>query len=365
MSTESNKMNDQKPVLKVTDLKVEFATYGGTVNAVRGVDFEVYPGETLAIVGESGCGKSVTVQSIMGLIPCPPGKVTSGTAVLNGKDILKLSKKEMQDIRGSELGMIFQDPLTSLNPTMKIGRQIAEVIIKHQKKSKADALQEAINIMKLVQIPEAEKRANQYPHEFSGGMRQRVMIAIALACRPKVLIADEPTTALDVTIQGQILELLKQLQKEINMALILITHDLGVVASVADRVAVMYAGQVVETGTADEIFYQSAHPYTIGLRRAIPNPLDVDGSALIAIPGSPPDLFKPPKGCGFYARCPHAMEVCKDQLPGKFHFNKLSQGPGDRYSMCWLHHKMSTQTNKAVFAELNKSDELLEVIDHV
>lgn len=347
-----------KPALKVEDLKVEFATFGGTVNAVRGVSFEVYPGETLAIVGESGCGKSVTCQSIMGLIPCPPGKITSGSAVLDGKDVLKASPKEMESIRGKDLGMIFQDPLTSLNPTMKVGHQIAEVIIKHRGMSKTDALKEAVDIMKLVQIPEADKRVNQYPHEFSGGMRQRVMIAIALACRPKVLIADEPTTALDVTIQGQILNLLKELQKEINMALILITHDLGVVASVADRVAVMYAGQIIETGTVDEIFYQPAHPYTIGLQEAIPNPLDPGDGNLVAIPGSPPDLFSPPEGCGFYARCPNAMEVCQSFPPPTYEFKRLKkESHGDRFAGCWLHHNATPPASKEIFRTFSSKGE--------
>lgn len=346
----------KKPLLKVDNLKVEFNTYGGVVKAVRGVSFEVYPGETLAIVGESGCGKSVTCQSLMGLIPCPPGKVVAGTAMLDGRDILKLSPKELQNVRGKDLGMIFQDPLTSLNPTMKVGHQIAEVIIRHRKLSKSDALKEAIEIMKLVQIPEAKKRIHQYPHEFSGGMRQRVMIAIALACRPKVLIADEPTTALDVTIQGQILNLLKELQKEINMAVVLITHDLGVVASVADRVAVMYAGKIVETGTVDEIFYQAGHPYTVGLQKAIPNPLEPEEGALVSIPGTPPDLFSPPVGCSFFARCPSAMKVCEGFEPPQFKFNRIEQGVdiGDRFADCWLHHGSSPPQYRKPLEELHR-----------
>jgi oligopeptide transport system ATP-binding protein len=329
---------NRQPVLKVEDLTVEFATFGGTVKAVRGVSFEVFPKETLAVVGESGCGKSVSFQALMGLIPCPPGRITSGTAILAGTDLLKLSQHQLESVRGHDISMIFQDPLTSLNPTMKVGRQIAEVIVRHRGKSMSDALKEAVELMKLVQIPEAQSRVNQYPHEFSGGMRQRVMIAIALACRPKVLIADEPTTALDVTIQGQILELLRRLQREIDMAVVLITHDLGVVASVADRVAVMYAGQIVETGTVDEIFFESSHPYTVGLRHAIPNPMHPSLRDLKAIPGSPPDLFSPPAGCSFAARCPHAMEVCHEFVPPQFAATRLKGAVGDRYAACWLHH---------------------------
>lgn len=236
--------------------------------------------------------------------------------------------------------MIFQDPLTSLNPTMTIGNQIGEVIIKHRRVSNREARRETIELLKLVQIPEPESRVDQYPHQFSGGMRQRIMIAIALACRPKVLIADEPTTALDVTIQGQILELLKQLQKEINMAVVLITHDLGVVASVADRVAVMYAGEIVETGSVEEVFSKPSHPYTVGLHQAIPNPLKPDRKSIKPIPGSPPDLFSPPPGCAFAARCPSAMEVCVSFAPPAFAVERKNTGnEAKRYAACWLHHQ--------------------------
>lgn len=335
----------KEPILKVRDLAVEFKTYGGFVKAVRGVSFDVFPGEILAIVGESGCGKSVTCQTLMGLIPCPPGRVTSGSAMLGDKDLLKMSRQELEQIRGKDLGMIFQDPLTSLNPTMTVGAQISEVIIKHQRTSKSEAFKKAVELMKLVQIPEAEQRWSQYPHEFSGGMRQRIMIAIALACRPKILIADEPTTALDVTIQGQILELLKQLQSEINMSVILITHDLGVVASVADRVAVMYAGQIVETGSVNEIFGQPAHPYTAGLKLAIPNPMKNDQSILESIPGSPPDLFSPPRGCAFSVRCKTAMKVCLENDPPPMVLDTGSIR-SDRFSKCWLHHEHAPKTLK-------------------
>ena len=351
----SSAQHNEEPILSVRDLEVEFATYGGTVKAVRGVSFDLYPGEVLAIVGESGCGKSVTCQSLLGLIPCPPGKITKGSAKISGKELIGMKPGQLEHVRGSDLGMIFQDPLSSLNPTMTVGRQIGEVLIKHRKMSTAEARAESLSLMKLVQIPEAESRIDQFPHQFSGGMRQRVMIAIALACKPKVLIADEPTTALDVTIQGQILELLKNLQREINMAVILITHDLGVVASVADRVAVMYAGEIVETGTVEDIFVHPAHPYSIGLQHAIPNPLRPDKRELHAIPGSPPDLFSPPEGCGFAARCPHAMEVCVSFSPPQFQVEAKFGAPKlARHSSCWLHHKATPASLREVVLNANQ-----------
>ncbi|MEC7561095.1 MAG: ABC transporter ATP-binding protein, partial [Pseudomonadota bacterium] len=256
-------------LMSVNDLHVEFDTYGGVVKAVRGVSFDVHPGQTLAIVGESGCGKSVTVQSLMGLIPMPPGRITQGTATLNGQDILGSKVIDGNDIRGDQVSMIFQDPMTSLNPTMNIGNQIAETLQVHRGYSHRDAFKRAVELLELTKIPEAAKRAKQYPFEFSGGMLQRAMIAMAIACEPTILIADEPTTALDVTIQAQILDLLNDLQQETQMSIILITHDLGVVARMADEVMVMYAGQVVEHGSVDDIFYRSAHPYTLGLRGAM------------------------------------------------------------------------------------------------
>ncbi|MCY8131270.1 oligopeptide ABC transporter ATP-binding protein OppD, partial [Bacillus spizizenii] len=257
-------------LLEVKDLAISFKTYGGEVQAIRGVNFHLDKGETLAIVGESGSGKSVTSQAIMKLIPMPPGYFKRGEILFEGKDLVPLSEKEMQNVRGKEIGMIFQDPMTSLNPTMKVGKQITEVLFKHEKISKEAAKKRAVELLELVGIPMPEKRVNQFPHEFSGGMRQRVVIAMALAANPKLLIADEPTTALDVTIQAQILELMKDLQKKIDTSIIFITHDLGVVANVADRVAVMYAGQIVETGTVDEIFYDPRHPYTWGLLASMP-----------------------------------------------------------------------------------------------
>ena len=316
-------------VLEVQDLTVKFATYGGEVQAVRGVSFDLYKGETLAIVGESGCGKSVTSQSIMRLIPNPPGKITKGSILFKGKDLAKLSEKAMRKIRGADISMIFQDPMTSLNPTMKIGKQIMEPIIKHQKLSKSAAKERAIDILKLVGIPKPEERFNQYPHQFSGGMRQRVVIAIALACNPKVLIADEPTTALDVTIQAQILELMKELQKKINTSIIFITHDLGVVANVADRVAVMYGGKIVETGTVDEVFYNPQHPYTWGLISSIPS-LDTEEEELYAIPGTPPDLLHPPKGDAFAPRNEYAMQIDLEDQPPMFKVTDT------HYAATWL-----------------------------
>lgn len=291
-------------LLEVKDLAISFKTYGGEVQAIRGVNFHLDKGETLAIVGESGSGKSVTSQAIMKLIPMPPGYFKRGEILFEGKDLVPLSEKEMQNVRGKEIGMIFQDPMTSLNPTMKVGKQITEVLFKHEKISKEAAKKRAVELLELVGIPMPEKRVNQFPHEFSGGMRQRVVIAMALAANPKLLIADEPTTALDVTIQAQILELMKDLQKKIDTSIIFITHDLGVVANVADRVAVMYAGQIVETGTVDEIFYDPRHPYTWGLLASMPTLESSGEEELTAIPGTPPDLTNPPKGDAFALREP-------------------------------------------------------------
>jgi oligopeptide/dipeptide ABC transporter ATP-binding protein len=321
------------PLLEVDDLHVEFDTYGGTVHAVRGVGFEVARGETLAIVGESGCGKSVTVQSIMGLIPMPPGRITRGRALLRGQDILRNKLADGVDIRGSQVGMIFQDPMTSLNPTMTIGDQIAETLIVHRGMGATDAAARAVELLAATRIPEAARRAKQYPFEFSGGMLQRSMIAMAIACEPAILIADEPTTALDVTIQSQILDLMKDIQHQTGMAIVLITHDLGVVARMADRVNVMYAGEIVERGTAEDVFYRSAHPYTLGLRDAMPA-RDADrGKRLKPIDGSPPDLFSPPVGCGYFARCPYAMRTCEGGHPPQF---DIAPSHGAR---CWLHHR--------------------------
>lgn len=302
-------------ILEVDDLHVTFSTYGGTVKAVRGVHFHLKKGETLAIVGESGCGKSVTSSAIMRLIPSPPGKITGGSIMFKGKDLTKLSDKDMRSIRGVDISMIFQDPMTALNPTLTIETQLIEGVMQHEKVSKAAARKKALEMMELVGIPSPNERMKQYPHQFSGGMRQRIVIAIALICEPELLIADEPTTALDVTIQAQILELFEKIQEVTGVAIILITHDLGVVASIADRIAVMYAGKIIETGTKRDIFYRSEHPYTKGLLNSVPR-LDLQEKELTSIEGTPPDLFSPPRGCPFVARCSYAMEVCDHVYPG-------------------------------------------------
>ncbi|WP_135548557.1 ABC transporter ATP-binding protein [Paenibacillus cymbidii] len=334
-----------EPILQVDNLKVSFRMHGGEVQSVRGVSFAVNKGETLAIVGESGCGKSVTAQTIMRLIPMPPGRIKEGSIVFDGKlDVVKLSDKQMERIRGSEMGMIFQDPMTSLNPTMTIGSQIAEGLRKHQRMSASQAEARAVELLKLVGIANPQGRVRQYPHELSGGMRQRVMIAIALACSPKLLIADEPTTALDVTIQAQIIALMKELQQRTDAAIILITHDLGVVADMAQRVVVMYAGKVAEQGSLEDIFYRARHPYTWGLLRSVPRLDSMRKEDLAPIPGTPPDLYAPPAGCAFAARCPHAMNVCIDHDPLHFHI-----GPGHT-AACWLNHADAPQVEAPVFA---------------
>jgi len=321
-----------KTILEVKDLKINFKTYAGLVHAVRGVNFDLKEGETLAIVGESGSGKSVTSNALMKLIPQPPGIYESGQILFNGRDLVPLSDKEMSKVRGNEIAMIFQDPMTSLNPTMKVGRQITEVILQHKKVSKDEAKKRAIELLTQVGIPFPEKRYNQYPHEFSGGMRQRVVIAIALAADPKLLIADEPTTALDVTIQAQILELMKEIQKNSKTSIIFITHDLGVVANIADRVAVMYAGQIVEYGAVNDIFYNPKHPYTWGLLGSMPD-LDNDTDELLrTIPGSPPDLTNPPKGDAFAARNEFAMAIDYEQEPPMFQVSET------HFAKTWLMH---------------------------
>ena len=320
-------------VLQVNDLHVSFDTYAGEVKAVRGVTFDIKEGEVLAIVGESGCGKSVTAQTIMKLNPMPPARIVQGEIQLVDKDIVNATEKEMMTIRGKDVSMIFQDPMTCLNPTMTVGKQLTEAIRHHQKLTKEAAHKEALRLLNLVKIPNPEQRAKQYPHEFSGGMRQRVMIAMALSCAPKLLIADEPTTALDVTIQAQIMDLLQEIKEKTNTAIILITHDLGVVASMADRVAVMYAGKIVEIGTAEDIFYRSSHPYTKALLRSLPT-TDMDRSVrLVSIAGTPPDLLNPPVGCGFASRCKNCMRICHAELPPQFEVGN------EHLSACWLHHE--------------------------
>ena len=320
-------------LLEVKNLCVNFRTYGGEVNAVRGVTFDLHKGETLAIVGESGSGKSVACKTIMRILSSN-GYIKDGEILFDGKDLTKVSEKEMEKVRGKDIAMIFQDPMTSLNPTMTIGKQIMEPIIKHQGFSKEDAKKRAIELIELVGISDAEKRFKQYPHQFSGGMRQRIVIAISLACNPKILIADEPTTALDVTIQAQILELIKDLQAKTGVAVIFITHDLGVVANMADRVAVMYAGKIIEYGTSDDIFYDPRHPYTWGLLGSMPT-LDIGDNDLYNIPGTPPDLMNPPKGDAFALRSDYAMKLDYLAEPPMF---KVSDS---HYAATWLLHPLA------------------------
>lgn len=320
-------------LLDVKNMKTSFYTHVGEVQAVRGVSFSLNKGEALGIVGESGSGKSVTSMSIMQLLQYP-GKVKEGEIIFKGEDILKKSKNEMMNIRGDEIAMIFQDPMTSLNPVYKIGDQIMEAIIRHQGLNKAEAREKAIDMLRIVGIPSPEERVDNYPHEFSGGMRQRAMIAIALSCEPDLLIADEPTTALDVTIQAQILELLKELKDKIDTSIILITHDLGVVADVCSRICVMYGGLIMEEGTAEEIFYEPMHPYTMGLLKSIPRmDEESENQRLIPIPGSPPDMIRPPVGCPFAARCPYTMKICMEKMP---EYTVTETG---HRAVCWLGHK--------------------------
>ena len=310
-----------KNILEVKDLEVSFFTYAGEVKAVRGVTYELKPGEVLGIVGESGSGKSVSSYALMGIIP-EPGKVIGGSIIFDGKDITKLNEKELRKIRGKDIGMIFQDPMTSLNPVFTVGNQIEETLKKHTKLTKDERKLRIIELLTLVGINQPEKRMNRYPHEFSGGMRQRVMIAMALACNPKILIADEPTTALDVTIQAQIVDLLKELKDKINMSIIFITHDLGVIADICDKVAVMYAGKIIETGTIDEIFYEPQHPYTLGLLKSMPKLNVLEHERLVPIEGNPVDLLNPPVGCAFAARCEHCMKACLSKVPPKIQISE-------------------------------------------
>ncbi len=318
-------------LLEVRDLRTHFFTEDGVVPAVDGVDFTLKPGQTLGIVGESGCGKSITSMSIMRLIPNPPGKIVGGEIYFDQKDLLNMTDAEMRRIRGNDISMIFQEPMTSLNPIFTIGSQIMEAIMLHQKLDKKAAREKCIEMLNLVGIPRAAEVVDDYPHQFSGGMRQRVMIAMALSCNPKLLIADEPTTALDVTIQAQILELMKELKEKLNTAIMLITHDLGVVAEMADHIIVMYAGKVVEEGTAEEIFGDPKHPYTIGLLNSKPN-LNRTSARLDVIPGSVPNPLAIPEGCAFNPRCSHVMDICREKMP---QLDSIGQG---RKARCWLYN---------------------------
>lgn len=334
-------------LLEVKQLKTSFFTHVGEVKAIRGIDFHLNKGEAIGIVGESGSGKSVTSLSIMKLL-LNPGRIIGGNILFNGEDLANKSDKEMQNIRGNEISMIFQDPMTSLNPVYTIGNQIVEAIMKHQKISKADANKKAVDMLRLVGIPSPEKRINQYPHEFSGGMRQRAMIAMALSCEPQLLIADEPTTALDVTIQAQILELMKDLKDRLNTSIILITHDLGVVVDVCSRIIVMYGGLIMEEGTSEEIFYDPKHPYTLGLLKSIPKITEkADKQRLIPIDGTPPDLLKPPQGCPFAPRCDYAMKICVQECP------PYSMTSPTHRSMCHLLHPDAPRVEE-INGNLNK-----------
>lgn len=334
VETTMNQTNNERDVvLDVQNLQVSFHTYAGEVKAVRGIDFYLRQGETLAFVGESGCGKTVTAKAIMQLLKVPPAEIKAGSVInFAGENVLAMDKKRLRDYKGNDVGMIFQDAMTSLNPTMTCGKQIEESLRIHTDLSKEECKQKAIDMLRQVEIPNPEERYRQYPHELSGGMRQRVMIAIALACKPRVMIADEPTTALDVTIQAQIMSLLRELKEKNNTAIILVTHDLGVVANFADRIQVMYAGQVVESGTTQDIFKNPQHPYTWALLQSIPR---VDGQGkeeLYSLYGTPPDLILPLKGCPFTDRCDYAMQICREQHPGKTDFGN------HHCAYCWLHH---------------------------
>ena len=322
-------------LLEVQDLYVNLHGNNQVVHAVRGVSFHIDKGETVGLVGESGCGKSITAQTILRLIPSPPSKIIRGTILFNDIDLVHRSDREMEKIRGNHISMIFQDPMTSLNPTMKIGNQIMEGLIRHQHLTKKEARSRTLEMLSLVGISHPEQRIDQYPFEFSGGMRQRVMIAMALVCRPELLIADEPTTALDVTIQAQILALLKKVKQEQGSSILLITHDLGIVAGMCDRVLVMYAGQIVESGTVDQIFYHPQHPYTQALLKAIPKIGTDRRTPLMPIIGSPPDLAHPPTGCPFHPRCNFAMKVCETHRPPYFESEK------NHKAACWLHHEFA------------------------
>ncbi|WBW50547.1 ABC transporter ATP-binding protein [Peptoniphilus equinus] len=328
-------------LLDINNLQISFKTFFGEVEAVRGISFHVNKKETLAIVGESGCGKSVTANSIMKLLPDPPAFYKGGSILFNGEEIITKTEKEMQDIRGKQISMVFQDPMTSLNPTTKVGKQIIEGLMRHEDISKEEAMKRAINILDLVSVPKPETRVNQYPHEFSGGMRQRVMLAIALVMHPQLMIADEPTTALDVTVQAQILDLMKDLQEKFGMSIILITHDLGVVADMSNRVCVMYAGQIMEQGSTESIFNNTLHPYTRKLLLSVPR-LDMNKEEkLHAIHGTPPDLYIPPKGCPFFDRCDEAMKICEE------HPAPVTSHEEGHTCRCWLY-----------------SDEYKEVLHH-
>jgi oligopeptide transport system ATP-binding protein len=319
-----------KPLLEIKDLKTRFYTEDGIVNAVNGVSYEMKEGEVLGVVGESGCGKSVHALSIMRLIPYPPGKIENGEIWFSGRDLLKISESDMRYVRGAHIAMVFQDPMTSLNPVYTVGNQIMEALMLHQGMDQKQARGRAAELLSMVGIPEPKKRLDNYPHQFSGGMRQRAMIAMALSCNPQLLIADEPTTALDVTIQAQIVDLVVRLQEQLGMAVMWITHDLGVVAELAQKVNVMYAGYIIERGDVDDIYKRTRHPYTMGLLGSLPRLDEAPGTKLVSIPGLPPDLIALPKGCPFYARCTYREEKCLNEMP------ELEQADSSTHTVaCW------------------------------
>ncbi len=337
-------------LLQIKDLRTHFFTEEGVVKAVNGVSYDVEEGETLGLVGESGCGKSVSALSILRLIPNPPGKIVGGEILFDGQDLLKLDEDEIRHIRGNKIAMVFQEPMTSLNPVLTIGRQLTEAIELHLKYDKEKARARAIELLEMVGIPEAPTRLNDYPHKFSGGMRQRVMIAMALSCNPKLLLADEPTTALDVTIQAQILEIMARLSKEFGTAVIIITHNLGVVARYADRINVMYAGKVVERGSSLEIFHNPRHPYTVGLLKSVPRLDQSRKEKLEPIEGSPPDLTNLPKGCSFYPRCRWHVDKCLEEIP------PLALVGESHFSACWEWERVGREALSEVEAQVEEKE---------
>ncbi len=328
-------------LLEIEDLRTQFFTTAGTVKAVDGVSYTVDEGETVAIVGESGCGKSVSALSILRLIPDPPGEIVGGSIVFRGRNLLELSDEEIRRVRGREIAMVFQEPMTSLNPVLTIGVQLTETLMHHLGMDNAAAASRAIELLDMVGIPDPERRLAQFPHHFSGGMRQRVMIAMALSCEPKLIIADEPTTALDVTIQAQILEVMKELTRRLGVALIIITHNLGVVARYADRVNVMYAGKIIECGTAHDVYGDPKHPYTLGLLASVPRLDQARGTRLIPIEGQPPDLTQLDDGCAFRPRCRFAVEKCTGAIP------PLERLSGAHFSACWQKHALAAAMERA------------------
>lgn len=323
---------ENEKILEIKDLAVSFDTYAGEVQAVRGVSWYLNKKETIAIVGESGCGKTVSIQTVMGLNK-REARIKSGQVLLEGEDLIPKTIKELRKYQGDKMSIIFQDPFTFLNPTMTVGEQITEVYRKHYKVSKKEADQKAIEILKLISLPNIEENMKRYPHQLSGGMRQRIVIAMALICNPKVLFADEPTTALDVTVQAQIIELMNSLKEKVDASIVLITHDMGVVANMADRIYVMYAGKIMEHGDANAIFKNPKHPYTQGLLKSVPRLDEKTSGELHSIPGTPPDLINPPVGCPFAARCPHAMNICAKRMPAYQNFEEE-----EHYAACWLNH---------------------------